>query len=100
MAAEPIAAVAAGAALEPLLAARPGAPPASGFADWFTQELRSVNTGLVNADNDIQRLALGETRSLHEVMIHMEEARLSFQLLAQVRNRLLEAYQEVMRMQV
>jgi flagellar hook-basal body complex protein FliE len=100
MAAEPMAAVAAATAVEPFTAPLAGAPPASGFADWFTRELRSVNTGLINADNDIQRLALGETRSLHEVMIHMEEARLSFQLLAQVRNRLLEAYQEVMRMQV
>ena len=44
--------------------------------------------------------AAGEVASLHEVMIHMEETKLSFQLLAQVRNRLLDAYQEVMRMQV
>jgi flagellar hook-basal body complex protein FliE len=43
---------------------------------------------------------VGETQNLHEVMIRLEEARHSFQLLVQVRNRLLEAYQEVMRMSI
>ena len=74
------------------------AQPASGA--WFAQEVDAVNANLVNADNEIRNLAAGEATSLHEVMIHMEEAKLSFQLLAQVRNRLLDAYQEVMRMQV
>ena len=73
--------------------------PAS-FGAWFANEVSAVNTSLVNADNDIKKLAAGETQSLHDVMIAMEEAKLSFQLLAQVRNRLLDAYQEVMRMQV
>ena len=45
-------------------------------------------------------LATGETKSLHEVMISMTEAELSFKMMMEVRNRLLEAYQEVMRMQV
>jgi flagellar hook-basal body complex protein FliE len=70
------------------------------FASWIAQEVGSVNSTIINADSDIQKLAVGEAQSLHEVMIHLEEAKLSFQLLAQVRNKLLEAYQEVMRMQV
>jgi flagellar hook-basal body complex protein FliE len=75
-------------------------PPAGGFAQWFTQEVGQVNASMVTAQNDVQKLVTGETQNLHEVMIHMEEAKLSFQLLAQVRTRLLEAYQEVMRTQV
>ncbi len=70
------------------------------FGGWFSKELSAVNDQLVGVDREMQKLAVGDTQSLHEVMIHLEEARLSFQLLAQVRNRLLEAYQEVMRMQV
>lgn len=75
--------------------------PASGdFGNWFAQEVQNVNQRLQVADTDIAKLASGQAPSLHEVMIHMEEAKLSLQLLAQVRNRLLDAYQEVMRMQV
>jgi len=89
-------------AAAPSAALAPLAPPApaAGFGDWFASELGAVNTSLVKAEQGVQRLAVGEATSLHEVMIHLEEAKLSFQLLAQVRNRLLDAYQEVMRMQV
>ena len=101
MSIEAIAAI--GAEQLPAIAATgPGAAvaqPAS-FGAWFAQELGAVNTSLVNSDNDVKKLAAGEAVSLHDVMIHMEETKLSFQLLAQVRNRLLDAYQEVMRMQV
>jgi flagellar hook-basal body complex protein FliE len=74
--------------------------PAPGFGSWFANELKSVDASLVAADREVQKLAVGEVSNLHEVMIHLEEAKLSFQLLAQVRNRLLDAYQEVMRTQV
>jgi flagellar hook-basal body complex protein FliE len=76
------------------------AAPAPGFGGWFADELGAVNQRLVHADREVEQLAVGEVANLHEVMIHLEEAKLSFQLLAQVRNRLLDAYQEVMRMQV
>lgn len=83
-----------------LLASAPVQVPAGGFTQWFVQEVGQVNNSLTTAQGDVQKLATGEARSLHDVMIHMEEAKLSFQLLAQVRTRLLEAYQEVMRTQI
>lgn len=83
-----------------LLAPAAAQPAATGFAQWFAREVGKVNDSLVTAQGDVQKLASGEATSLHEMMIHMEEARLSFQLLAQVRTRMLEAYQEVMRTQV
>jgi flagellar hook-basal body complex protein FliE len=45
-------------------------------------------------------LAVGNAENLHQIMIRLEESRLSFQLLMQVRGRLLEAYQDVMKMQI
>jgi flagellar hook-basal body complex protein FliE len=72
----------------------------SRFSTWFTQQLDRVNGDLDNADRQLQALAAGESQNLHQVMMSLEEARLSFQLALQVRNRVLEAYQEVMRMQV
>ncbi len=77
-----------------------GANGANSFSTWFAQELQASNGRLAVAEKDIALLASGQAPSLHQVMIHMEEAKLSLQLLAQVRNRLLDAYQEVMRMQV
>jgi flagellar hook-basal body complex protein FliE len=74
--------------------------PAGGFAAWLDKELSNVNSQIVNADSQVRKLAAGEVDNLHQVMISMEEAKMSFQLALQVRNRLLEAYQEVLRMQV
>ena len=70
------------------------------FGQWFEQQLGQVNTQLQGADRGLQSLATGQAQNLHQVMIDLEEARLSFQMLVQVRNRVLEAYQDVMRMQV
>lgn len=72
----------------------------STFATWFSNQVQQVNKDMAVADSNLQSLATGENTNLHQVMISLEEARLSFQLLMQVRNRVLEAYQEVMRMQV
>lgn len=71
-----------------------------GFAAWLDKELANVNTQIVNADSQVRKLAAGEVDNLHQVMISMEEAKMTFQLALQVRNRLLESYQEVLRMQI
>ena len=70
------------------------------FASWIAKELSSVNTKIADSDSMLQRLATGEVDNLHQVMVSLEEAKLSFQLLVQVRNKLLEAYSEILRMQV
>lgn len=70
------------------------------FGQLVSQGLQNVNQQMRASQVDLQRLATGEIDNLHQVMLRLEESRLSFQLMLQVRNRLLESYQEVMRMQV
>lgn len=70
------------------------------FGDLVGQGLQQVDAALKASQADLQKLAVGEAPSLHEVMVRLEESRISFQLMLQVRNRLLEAYQDVMRMPV
>jgi len=79
-------------------AAAPVAAP--GFADLFARGMGEVNQQLVASQSELQGLALGDAANLHQVMIRLEETKLAFQLMVQVRNRLLEAYQDVMRMQI
>ena len=85
---------------QPALAAQATLGAQPDFGAWLAGTLGSVNQQLVRADQGLQQLATGEAQNLHQVMIALEEARIGVQLLAQVRNRLLEAYQEVLRMQV
>ena len=77
-----------------------GEPHSIGFTEWLGQHLDSANSQLVQADDGIRKLALGEADNLHQVMINLEKAKLSFELVVQVRNKLLESYQELMRMQI
>jgi flagellar hook-basal body complex protein FliE len=70
------------------------------FASWIANEIGSTNAKMANSDQLLQRLATGQVDNLHQVMMGIEDAKLSFQLLVQVRNKLLEAYQDILRMQV
>ena len=62
--------------------------------------LESTNRLQEQADNEIKALAVGKNGDLHKTMIAMEEADVSFQLLMQIRNKIVAAYQEIMRMQI
>jgi flagellar hook-basal body complex protein FliE len=70
------------------------------FGRLVSEGLQGVDRQLAASQSDLQALALGETRNLHEVMVRLEESRIAFQVLLQARNRVLEAYQDVMRMQL
>jgi len=59
-----------------------------------------VNAQQVNAGQAVAALQGGQSIPLHQTVISMEEANVSFQLMVEVRNRLMDAYQEIMRMQV
>lgn len=70
------------------------------FGSMVSTGLDQVNQSLLTSQQDMQNLAVGNVQSLHQVMIRLEESKIAFQLMMQVRNRLLESYQDVMRMQV
>jgi flagellar hook-basal body complex protein FliE len=73
---------------------------AEGAGKFFSELVSKVNDIQVQSDKAVQGLASGENKNLHEVMIAVEKSSISFQFMSQVRNKALEAYQEVMRMQV
>lgn len=91
---------AASGAVAPQLDAGQGVQAESGFAHVFEAQLGKVNTDLALAETSLQRLAAGESIELHDVMIALETARIGVQTMVQVRNRMVEAYQELMRMQI
>jgi len=70
------------------------------FGDWFAAELQDLNQQILTSEANLEKLATGEMTNLHEVMMSLEKAKLSFELTLQVRNKLLEGYQEIMRMQI
>ena len=70
------------------------------FSDMLKQTLGEVNQLQHQAGQSIQRLATGEVHDVHQVMIAAEEASIAFELMMEIRNKLMEAYQEVMRTQV
>ncbi len=78
----------------------PGRAAQGPFSGVIDRLLASVNGEQVRADRAVEDLALGRTDNLHGVMLAVARADLSFRLALEIRNRLTEALQEVMRMQV
>lgn len=70
------------------------------FGQWLSHEIGQVNDQIQSAEVKVQQLAAGEEDNLHQVMIALNKASISFELMVQVRNKTLEGYQELMRMQV
>lgn len=81
----------------PTGAAPPAVAPAP-FAEWFGQQLQSVNMQLIDANREVQHYAAGGAVSVHDMMIKLEEAKLSLQLLMAVRSKALDALSDVLRM--
>ncbi len=70
------------------------------FKNVLNGYLEDVNTLQHEADAQIQRLVAGETEDLHEVMLKMKEAEVAFDMMLEIRNKLVDSYKEIMRMQV
>jgi flagellar hook-basal body complex protein FliE len=91
------------AALSPsadLVRPAPQAPGGSGFVNLIDDLLGKVNQQQAGADLAVRDLAAGQTDNLHGVMLAVAKADLSFRLFLEIRNRLTDAFQEIMRMQV
>jgi flagellar hook-basal body complex protein FliE len=70
------------------------------FKETLTSFLKDVN-GLQNkADESIQKMASGEINDVHQVMESVEEANVAFNMMMEIRNKVMDAYQEVMRIRL
>ena len=78
-------------------AARPAQSPES-FGDLLKRSLNEVNQLKLEADEAINNLAAGKQKDIHQTMIDMEKADVTFQLLMQIRNKIISAYETLMRM--
>lgn len=71
-----------------------------GFADLLVSQINETSEKIRVADNAVAKAALGQNQNLHQVMFQLEAARVQMELVVQVRNRLLEGYQQVMQMRI
>jgi len=87
---------------KPELISLPGAPAekSGSFADLLTEATERLSDVQKHADDELRRLLAGEPVDLHRVLLAGEKAGLASQLMMSVRNKVVDAYQEIMRMQV
>lgn len=78
----------------------PNEAPQEGFGAYLKNSFNEVNGLLNTADTKSNDMAVGKAENLHDAMISFEKADTAFKLLVQVRNRAIEAYHEIMRMQL
>ena len=77
-----------------------GAVQSSGFGDVLNQFVGEVNEKQLASSQAVNDLLSGKDVPLHQAMIAMQEAGVAFQLMVGVRNKLLQGYQDLMRMQI
>ena len=85
--------------LEPGAPSAPAAAKGASFADALGQAVSKVDALQLEADQESQKAAMGQG-NLHELALALEKADIGMRVLSKVRSKVVEAYQEVMRMSV
>jgi flagellar hook-basal body complex protein FliE len=70
------------------------------FKDTLNGFIKDVNSMQVKADESIEKMAAGEITDVHQVMSTVEEANVAFNMMMEIRNKVIDAYQEVMRIRL
>jgi flagellar hook-basal body complex protein FliE len=77
-----------------------GGAPSSGFMNSLQQAIGKANDIQLEAGQATEALMTGQTQNIHQTMVALQEADVSFQLMMQIRNKLVSAYEEIQRMQI
>lgn len=72
----------------------------TGFGDILQESIAAVNQKAQEASSLSEGLVSGQHSNIHETMIAMEESSISFRMLAKVQNKVVDAYREIMRLQL
>src|SRR3989338_3266032 len=70
------------------------------FSDFLKSTVQEANDLQKDANHAVEELAVGKTKDIHATMIAIEKADISFRFLMQIRNKVIDAYREIMKMQV
>lgn len=70
------------------------------FADYLKSAIDKTNTLIVESDKLNEAFAAGETDNIHQIVIAAEKADIALQFTLQIRNKIFDAYSEIMRMQI
>ncbi|WP_373898315.1 flagellar hook-basal body complex protein FliE [Haloimpatiens sp. FM7315] len=73
---------------------------AESFSDFIKEKLESINDKQIRADETTDSFIKGNEKNIHNVMLATQEARMSLDMAIEVRNKMVEAYQEINRMQI
>jgi flagellar hook-basal body complex protein FliE len=84
----------------PAIPGQEAVTPGASFSDTLAESLDKVNRQMVDSDKMVTDLATGQSSNIHGTMIAMQKADISFRAVLEVRNKVLSAYNEIMRMQV
>ncbi len=74
--------------------------PEKSFTEVLSEAVKKVNSEQKEAEQKVEQYVAGNGPSLHETLISLEKADVSFRMMMQVRNKLMDAYSEIMRTQV
>ena len=75
-------------------------PGGASFQDTLNGFLKDVNKMQLRADESIEKMAAGEITDVHQVMESVQEANVSFNMMMEIRNKVMDAYQEILRMRL
>jgi flagellar hook-basal body complex protein FliE len=84
----------------PPAASAPDQQAGAGFQGALKEAISSINDIQQGASQAVEALATGRSQNIHQAMIALQQADLSFQLMMQIRNKLVTAYEEIQRMQI
>ena len=79
-----------------------GGPSESGktFGEFLQDSIGQVNSLQQDANVAMEKLASGESQNLHETLLTVEKAEIAFKMMNQVRTKVLDAYRDIMKMQI
>lgn len=73
---------------------------ATPFSDYVRQSLNEVNGQMLEADQAIEDFVTGKNQDIHQTMLSMQKAEVSFELVMQIRNKIITAYDEIRKMSI
>ncbi|MCH8557577.1 MAG: flagellar hook-basal body complex protein FliE [Balneolia bacterium] len=74
--------------------------PETSFSDMLTRAIGSVDGAMKTSEQNVENFIAGKTDNVHDVMLSLQKAQTSFQLMVEIRNKAIETYQEISRMQI